>query len=95
METGEFLLRARINGKVLDEWVEAGWLIPDQIDTGRRYSEVDLARAHLIRDLRDLGINDEGIPVILDLIDQIYGLRRMLRGLLSTIKAQQQESGRI
>jgi hypothetical protein len=33
METGEFLLRARINAKVLDEWVEAGWLIPDQIDT--------------------------------------------------------------
>jgi chaperone modulatory protein CbpM len=95
MQTGEFLLRARINAKVLDEWVEAGWLIPDQIDTGRRYSEVDLARAHLIRDLRDLGINDEGIPVILDLIDQIYGLRRMLRGLLSTIKAQQQESGHI
>ena len=95
METAEFLLRARINAKVLDEWVEAGWLIPDQIDTGRRYSEVDLARAHLVRDLRDLGINDEGIPVILDLIDQIYGLRRMLRGLLSTIKAQQQESGHI
>jgi chaperone modulatory protein CbpM len=95
METGEFLLRARINAKVLDEWVEAGWLIPDQIDTGRRYSEVDLARAHLIRDLRDLGVNDEGIPVILDLIDQIYGIRRMLRGLLSTIKAQQQESGHI
>jgi chaperone modulatory protein CbpM len=95
METGEFLLRVRINAKVLDEWVEAGWLIPDQIDTGRRYSEVDLARAHLVRDLRDLGINDEGIPVILDLIDQIYGLRRMLRGLLSTIKAQQQESGHI
>ena len=95
METGEFLLRVRINAKVLDEWVESGWLIPDQIDTGRRYSEVDLARAHLVRDLRDLGINDEGIPVILDLIDQIYGLRRMLRGLLSTIKAQQQESGHI
>jgi chaperone modulatory protein CbpM len=95
METGEFLLRARINVKVLDEWVEAGWLIPDQIDTGRRYSEVDLARAHLIRDLRDLGINDEGIPVILDLIDQIYGLRRMLRGLLSTIEAQQQASRHI
>jgi chaperone modulatory protein CbpM len=89
METGEFLLRARINAKLLDEWVEAGWLIPDQIDTGRRYSEIDLARVYLIRDLRDLGINDEGIPVILDLIDQIYGLRRMLRRLLSTIRMQQ------
>jgi chaperone modulatory protein CbpM len=94
METREFVPQARIDAKVLDEWVEAGWLIPDQIDTGQRYSEVDLARAHLIRDLHELGVNDEGIPVVLDLIDQIYGLRRMLRGLLSTIKAQQRERGR-
>jgi chaperone modulatory protein CbpM len=94
METHEFVLQARIDAKILDEWVEAGWLIPDQVDTGRRYSEVDLARAHLISDLHDLGVNDEGIPVVLDLVDQIYGLRRMLRGLLSAIKAQQNESGR-
>jgi chaperone modulatory protein CbpM len=94
METHEFVLQARIDAKILDEWVEAGWLIPDQVDTGRRYSEVDLARAHLISDLRDLGVNDEGIPVVLDLVDQIYGLRRTLRGLLSTMKVQQNESGR-
>jgi chaperone modulatory protein CbpM len=90
METREFVLKARMDAKVLDDWVEAGWLIPDQIGAGRRYSEVDLARAHLIHDLYDLGVNDEGVPVILDLVDQIYGLRRMLRGLLSTIKVQQQ-----
>jgi chaperone modulatory protein CbpM len=83
METREFTMQARINGDVLDKWVEAGWLIPNQIDRRRRYSEVDLARAHLIRDLLDLGV--------LDLIDQIYGLRHMLRELLSTIKAQQKE----
>jgi chaperone modulatory protein CbpM len=91
METREFTMQARINGDVLDKWVEAGWLIPNQIDRRRRYSEVDLARAHLIRDLLDLGVNDEGIPIVLDLIDQIYGLRHMLRELLSTIKAQQKE----
>ena len=90
MDTREFVLHARIDIKVLNEWVEAGWLIPEQNDTGKRYSEVDLARAHLIRDLHGLGINDEGIPVILDLIDQIYGLRRMVRGLLTTIKTQQE-----
>ena len=93
MDTTEFVLRARVNAKLLDEWVEAGWLIPDEIDTGRRYSEVDLARAQLIRDLRELGVNNEAIPVILDLVDQIYGLRRALRGLLLTIKMQQQEQG--
>jgi chaperone modulatory protein CbpM len=94
MQTREFILEARIDAKKLDEWVEAGWLIPDQVDTGRRYSEVDLARVHLIRDLHDLGVNDEGIAVALDLLDQIYGLRRILRGLVSSIKAQQHEGER-
>jgi chaperone modulatory protein CbpM len=94
MQTREFILEARIDAKKLEEWVEAGWLIPDQGDTGRRYSEVDLARVHLIRDLHDLGVNDEGIAVALDLLDQIYGLRRILRGLVSSIKAQQHEGER-
>jgi chaperone modulatory protein CbpM len=94
MQTREFILEARIDAKKLEEWVEAGWLIPDQVDTGRRYSEVDLARAHLIRDLHDLAVNDEGITVALALLDQIYGLRRILRGLVSSIKAQQHEGER-
>jgi DNA-binding transcriptional MerR regulator len=67
METRDFILQAHVDAKLLDDWVKAGWLIPDQSDTGRSYSEVDLARARLIRDLHDLGVNDEGIPVILDL----------------------------
>ena len=83
MDTAEFVLQARIAITELDEWVAAGWLLPDQVDAARRYSEADLARAHLIGDLRDLGANDEAIPIILDLVDQIYGLRRVLRGLLS------------
>jgi chaperone modulatory protein CbpM len=93
VDTTEFVLRARVDITELDEWVAAGWLIPDQADTNRRYSETDLARAHLIGDLRELGVNNEAIPVILDLVDQIYGLRRALRGLLLTIKTQQQEQG--
>jgi chaperone modulatory protein CbpM len=93
VDTAEFVLQARIAITELDEWVAAGWLLPDQVDAARRYSEADLARAHLIGDLRDLGANDEAIPIILDLVDQIYGLRRALRGLLLTIKMQQQEQG--
>jgi len=37
----------------------------------------------LIANLRgDLGINDESVAVVLDLIDQIHGLRRLVRELL-------------
>jgi chaperone modulatory protein CbpM len=55
---------------------------------------VDLARAHFIRDLQALGVNDEGIPIVLDLVDQLHGLRRILRELLAAMKTQQEERGR-
>jgi chaperone modulatory protein CbpM len=90
MDTAEFVQQARIDVRELDEWVAAKWLLPDQVDTDRHYSDADLARAHLIGDLRDLGVNDEAIPIILDLVDQIHGLRRVLRATLT----QQQERRR-
>jgi chaperone modulatory protein CbpM len=48
---------------------------------------IDLARARLILDLRGaMGINDEGIDVILHLVDQIYGLRcALLRASSTTV----------
>jgi chaperone modulatory protein CbpM len=94
MRTREFVLQARVDIEELDKWVTAGWLIPHRNDAGHDYSDVDLARAHLIRDLHELGVNEEGIPVVLDLIDQLHGLRRVLRDVLSAIKEQQQERDR-
>ena len=93
MQFREFAVQARIDTEQLYKWVAAGWLSPRQHDATPDYSEVDLARAHLIRDLQDLGLNDEGIPVVLDLVDQLHGLRRMLRQLLATVKAQHEEGG--
>ena len=89
METREFLVHARLEIEVLEAWVDAGWLLPCREGDTQHFSEIDLARCQLIRDLKhDLGINDEGIPVVLDLVDQVHGLRRTLRSLLSTIDAQ-------
>jgi chaperone modulatory protein CbpM len=51
------------------------------------FSEADLARAELIRDLmQDLGVNDEGVGVILNLLDQMHGLRRALAGTLQSVR---------
>jgi chaperone modulatory protein CbpM len=51
--------------------------------SNREFSDIDLARAQLIGDLRsDLGVNDEAVPIVLDLIDQIHGLRRLVRELV-------------
>ena len=78
----EFLSRAGLEVQTLDIWLEQRWLIADQTSAGMNFSEMDVARAHLIRDLKaDFGINDEGVDVILHLVDQLHGLRRALAQL--------------
>ncbi len=60
----EFQMRARIETETLQAWIEASWLIPGQGKAASSFSEADLARAALIRDLKDdLGFNDEGVAV--------------------------------
>lgn len=89
MDVQEFLLRAQLDAEVLEGWIEAGWVVPCQHPAGREFSEVDLARVQLICDLKsELGINDEAVPVILDLLDQIYGMRRALGELVAAVSAQ-------
>jgi chaperone modulatory protein CbpM len=85
MERREFLLAGHLEAGTLEAWIEAGWLVPRGSGEAGPFSEVDLARAQLIRDLEELGVNEEGIPIILDLVDQLHGLRQALRNLLSTI----------
>jgi len=83
MRTGEFLVQSRLDAQALEAWIDAGWLRPRGSQSGRDFSDMDLARARLIWDLRDeLGVNDEAVPVVLDLLDQIYSLRRLARELM-------------
>jgi len=78
-----FLVRAELRHETLEAWIEEEWLIPSEAAREVTFSDVDLARAQLIRDLKDdLGVNDEGVGVILHLVDQVHGLRRMLTELL-------------
>ncbi len=92
MQHQEFLLRACIDGNVLDGWVAVGWLTPNAEEGMEPFSEIDVARVRLIQELRrDIGVNDEGVGVILDLIDQLHGLRRTLGRLLMALQAQPQE----
>jgi len=85
----EFLIRTHIEQHLLGTWSEAGWLVPPQTEPELLFADVDLARAQLIRDLReDFGINDEGISVVLHLVDQMHGLRRSMQGLLEEMRAE-------
>jgi chaperone modulatory protein CbpM len=83
----EFLDRAQLDRETLEIWIEEEWLVPSGTATRVAFSEADLARAELIRDLmQDLGVNDEGVGVILNLLDQMHGLRRALADTLQSVR---------
>ena len=67
-------------------WVAQGWIKPaDKAAQG--FSDADVARAALISNLEDeLGFAEEDVPVLLNLIDQIHGLRSELMGLLEALE---------
>jgi chaperone modulatory protein CbpM len=82
MTKQEFLSRAGLQMQTLDLWLEQRWLIPEETATDANFSDIDVARARFIRDLKaDFGVNDEGVDVILHLVDQLHGLRRVLEQL--------------
>jgi chaperone modulatory protein CbpM len=67
-------------------WVAQGWIKPAD-ERAPNYSEADLARATLICNLEDeLGFAEEDVPVLLNLIDQIHGLRAELKGLVDVLE---------
>ncbi|HQT86380.1 MAG: hypothetical protein B7Z58_11120 [Acidiphilium sp. 37-64-53] len=64
----------------LDRWIENQWVRPDAAPTGYVFTEIDMARVRLIHELmNDLQVNDDTMPIVLRLLDQIYDLRRRLR----------------
>ena len=83
----EFLERARLDSATLTIWIEEEWIVPGRTERELAFTEMDLARANLIRDLRDnMGVNDEGLGVILHLIDQMHALRRALADTLNSAR---------
>lgn len=72
----DFLIHTNLDAQTLDLWIAEEWLMPDVMQDDMRFSEVDIARAKFIGELIDsLGINAEGVGVILNLVDQIHSLR--------------------
>ena len=63
----EFLDLTQLDHKTLEIWIEEEWLVPSGTLTEQVFSEADLARVKLIQDLtQDLGVNEEGVSVILN-----------------------------
>jgi chaperone modulatory protein CbpM len=90
----EFLERARLDRRTLQVWIEEEWLIPGRSADERAFTDMDLARVGLIRDLKDkMGVNDEGLDVILHLVDQMHALRRALAAAIESAHERRPSSG--
>jgi len=83
----EVVARTEIREGDIVAWVEQSWVLPET-ESGRWFfDDSDVARISLIRDLRDdMAINDEAIPLVLRLLDQVYGLREALREIQAAVR---------
>lgn len=81
----EFLSRTKLDERTLDIWIEEEWLASSELKTERTFSEAEIARVKLISDLiEELGVNVEGVGIILHLLDQVHGLRSVMANILTS-----------
>lgn len=73
-----------VQREIILSYVEKQWIHSGE-DTGQQknqWMDEDIRRAHLIVELqRDFGVNDEAVPIILHLIDQLHAMHRVLKRL--------------
>ncbi|HEX7008088.1 MAG TPA: hypothetical protein VF274_13180 [Alphaproteobacteria bacterium] len=94
MMTEDDLVR-QLDGLKRDElhrWIEYGWVRAERQGESYAFTEIDCARVRLIRDVREtMEVDEEVMPIILSLVDQVYGLRRELRRIALAVKDQPEE----
>ena len=70
----------------LERWISNEWVKADRQSGVFVFTEIDVARVKLIQQLREeMDINEESMPLILSLLDQLYDLRRRMQALSDTI----------
>lgn len=71
----------------LDRWITNAWVRPDGEPGHYLFREIDVARIRLIMELREhLEIEEPALPTVLLLLDQLYDMRRRLRGLNTALE---------
>ena len=70
----------------LMRWVENRWVLPERREQTWIFHEVDIARVELILEIRqEFAIDEEALPLVLGLLDQVYDLRRQLRRICDAL----------
>lgn len=70
-------------------WIERRWVRAEQGPGGWRFTEMDVARARLLAELRvTLEVTEDAMPLVLSLLDQLYEARRAVQALLGALEEQ-------
>ena len=86
----------RVDRVELHRWVELGWVVPERASGEARaepaFSDIDIARVRLICDLRrDIDVEEETMPLVLSLLDQLYAMRRQMKALQGALQQQPED----
>jgi chaperone modulatory protein CbpM len=81
------LTRAR-----LVSYVEAEIVLPVQGEQGPVYRQIDVARLQLLAELTEsFDLSEDGLAVVMRLVDQVHALRADLRCVLDAITQEPEE----
>lgn len=78
----QVLAEIEISRQELELWIEERWILPEREGDVLSFDEIDIARLRLIAELRrDFEVNDEAVPLVLHLIDELHLLRGCIGAL--------------
>lgn len=76
----------------LHRLVETECVLPQRDGERAVFTEAELARIELCCELADdLDLDEEALPVVMNLLDQVHGLRRQMRLMLRAIETQPED----
>lgn len=76
----------------LERWIAEDLVRPERSGTDILFGDIDLARVRLLIELRhELHLDEEALPVVMSLMDQLYATRRHMRLLVDALDRQAPE----
>lgn len=70
-------------------WVERGWVQAERQEPDWVFQEIDVARVRLVYDVRHvMDVPEETMPLVLSLLDQVYGLRARMDAVARVLERQ-------
>lgn len=84
----EVEVRTELDRTQIQHFIQQSWVLPVEEEGAYFFDEADVARVRLIVELRgDLAVNDEAVPIILRLLDQVHSLRHAVDELHGAIES--------